>query len=127
MPLVSLGASQALTAAADTTGQNTGNLTTVVNQNALSINVGRYNIWHMVLTSLTLGAQASVYLNARPFGGFGPATANQREWYANIFMNPGDSLYFYWNLATGSQAPVLTVYTGYDPSLSANLPYAGPS
>lgn len=123
MPWADLGSSVS-TAAADTTGQNAGNLTTVLDVSAVAATVGQFSIWHMVLENLTLGAQAKIVLNARTYGGFGPATGSNREWNGNIPMRHGDVLYFFWTLASTVTPPKLTAYLAYDLALPANRGYA---
>lgn len=120
MSLLPLGSTGPIAAAADTTGQNAGNLTTVIDPSVITARVGHFNVWHMVLENLTLGAQARIVLNAYTFGGFGPATGSNREWWGNILMRPGDVLYFFWTLASSAAKPKLTVYLAYDPLLPGN-------
>lgn len=121
MPWLDLGSAQPATAGTDTTGLNAGNLTTTLDLTAYGTRLTQFSIWHMVLENLSLGAQARIVLNARTFGYFGPATGAGREWFGNIFMRSGDTLYFLWNLASSTTpAPKLTAYLIYDPTLPGN-------
>lgn len=113
----SLGARQA-TAAPDTTGNNTGNLTTVFDPKALGISVSEFEIYRGVVQNATAGCSATLSINNYPtscniFG----STA---EWDPTQppLMGPGDSLFIYWSLAVGSTKPVTTLWFRYDDSVA---------
>jgi hypothetical protein len=118
--LIEFGTPGKVVAAADTTGQNTGNLTIVFKPTSLGIRLSQFIIYHMVLENLTLGAQAKIVLNANTFGYFGPATGSGREWFGSLYMRSGDELDFLWNQASSVTPPALTAYIIYDPSLAGN-------
>lgn len=121
MALVEFGTPGKVTAAADTTGRNAGNLTIVFKPTSLGVWLSQFIIYHMVLENLTLGAQAKIVLNANTFGYFGPATGAGREWFGSLYMRSGDELDFLWNQASSvTPLPALTAYIIYDPSLAGN-------
>jgi len=120
MALTDFGTPGLVTAAADTTGQNPGNLTTVFSPTLLGLHLSQFIIYHMVLANLTIGAQAQINLNSNIYGYFGPATGAGREWFGTLYMKSSDQLNFLWNLETGSEAPELTAYIIYDASLPGN-------
>jgi hypothetical protein len=108
-------------AAADTTGQNTGNLTITFKPTLMGVWLSEFVIYHMVLENLTIGAQAKILLNANTYGYFGPATGAGREWFGSLYMKSGDELDFLFNLASSTTpVPALTAYVIYDPSLPGN-------
>jgi hypothetical protein len=123
--LVEFGTPGKVIAAADTTGRNAGNLTTVFKPTGLGVWLSQFIIYHMVLENLTLGAQAKIVLNANTFGYFGPATGSGREWFGSLYMRSGDELDFLWNQASSvTPLPALTAYIIYDPSLAGNTGHA---
>lgn len=124
MPYTDFGTPGKIAAALDTSGQNTGNLTTEFIPVRHGVWLSQFVIYHMVLENLTLGMQAKVTQNASTYGYFGPATGTGREWFGTLFMRSGDELRFLWNTApVGSpvtNAPGLTCYIVYDPDLPGN-------
>ena len=121
MSLTDFGTPGKVIAAADTTGQNTGNLTITFKPTLLGIWLSEFIIYHMVLENLTLGAQAKIILNANTYGYFGPATGAGREWFGQLYMKSGDELDFLFTLASSTTPkPALTAYIIYDPNLPGN-------
>jgi hypothetical protein len=121
MALVDFGTPGKVTAAADTTGQNAGNLTITFKPTLLGVWLSQFVIYHMVLENLTIGAQAKIILNAGTYGYFGPATGTGREWFGTLYMKSGDELDLLFNLASSTTpVPALTAYIIYDPSLPGN-------
>lgn len=121
MALTDFGTPGKVVAAADTTGQNAGNLTIVFKPTLLGVWLSEFIIYHMVLENLTLGAQAKIILNANTYGYFGPATANGREWFGTLYLKSGDELDFLFNQASSvTPLPALTAYIIYDTSLPGN-------
>lgn len=121
MALTDFGTPGKVVAAADTTGQNAGNLTIVFKPTLLGVWLSEFIIYHMVLENLTLGAQAKIILNANTYGYFGPATANGREWFGTLYLKSGDELDFLFNQASSvTPKPALTAYIIYDTSLAGN-------
>lgn len=121
MALTDFGTPGKVVAAADTTGQNAGNLTIVFKPTLLGVWLSEFIIYHMVLENLTLGAQAKIILNANTYGYFGPATANGREWFGTLYLKSGDELDFLFNQASSvTPLPALTAYIIYDTSLAGN-------
>jgi len=120
MAFIDFGTPGKINATADTTGQNAGNLTTVVDPTKLGLRLSQFVIYHMVLENLTLGCSARIQQNANTYGYFGPATGTGREWFGQLYMKSSDVLSFYWTLASSATAPGLTVYIIYDPDLPGN-------
>lgn len=121
MSLVDFGTPGRVVAAADTTGQNTGNLTIQFKPTLLGIWLAEFVIYHMVLESLTIGMQAKIVLNAATYGYFGPATGAGREWFGQLYMKSGDELdFFFTSPSSTTPKPALTAYIIYDPSLAGN-------
>jgi len=120
--LIEFGTPGRVTAAADTTGANTGNLTIQFKPTSQGIWLSQFIIYHMVLENLTLGAQAKIVLNANTYGYFGPATGAGREWFGALYMKSGDELDFLFNQASSIAKPwpALTAYVIYDPDLPGN-------
>ena len=119
---VSLGSTQPIPAAPDTTGANTGNLTTIISQASADPfpMVGQSEIYHMVVRNVPPGGRAVIRLNqSRDFGFVYPNTGS--EWWGIIYMNPGTELDFFWSIAASvTPVPLLTVFWRYDISLPAN-------
>jgi hypothetical protein len=124
MPLVDFGTPGKVTAALDSTGQNTGNLTNLFVPTNLGLWMSQFVIYHMVLENLTLACSARIVQNANTYGYFGPATGTGREWFGTLYMKSSDELKFFWNIAPNgppvTNAPGLTCYVVYDPDLPGN-------
>lgn len=121
MALTDFGTPGKVVAAADTTGQNSGNLTIQFKPTLLGVWLSEFIIYHMVLENLTLGAQAKIILNANTYGYFGPATGAGREWFGTLYLKSGDELDFLFNQASSvTPLPALTAYIIYDPDLPGN-------
>ena len=124
VPYKDFGTPGKVTAALDTTGQNTGNLTSEFIPVRLGLQLSQFVIYHMVLENLTVGMQARITQNANTYGYFGPATGTGREWFGQLHMKSGDELRFLWNTAPNgppvTNAPGLTCYIVYDPDLPGN-------
>jgi hypothetical protein len=119
--LLDFGTPGKVIAAADTTGQNSGNLTIQFKPTLLGVWLSEFIIYHMVLENLTLGAQAKIILNANTYGYFGPATGAGREWFGTLYLKSGDELDFLFNQASNTTPkPELTAYIIYDPDLPGN-------
>jgi hypothetical protein len=126
VPYSYLGGGAQLAAATDTTGFNTGNLTTVIDM--VTCGFGRTpaeaEIYHMVVDQVLPGASAKIMWNTSKLHGFTqPFTGS--EWWGIIPMRPSDQLTFLWSLAsTVTPVPLLTAWWRYDPSLPSNFTYS---
>jgi len=124
MAYADFGSLGKVTAALDTSGTNTGNLTSEFIPVRLGLKLSQFIIYHMVLENLTIGMQARITQNASTYGYFGPATGTGREWFGALYMKSGDELRFLWNTAPNgppvTNAPGLTCYIVYDPDLPGN-------
>lgn len=109
------------TAAADQTGQNTGNLTNHFTTAVLTARVATFEVYHAVVTSVPDGASGQVNIGTRaysftfPFGG--------AEWdpAQPMLLQAGQEVYFLWSVsAATTPAPVVTLYLRYDPALPGN-------
>jgi len=125
MPYTDFGTPGKVTATLDTSGQNTGNLTTTFIPTQLGIKFAEFVIYHMVVENLSFGAQAKITQNAGTWG-YTPLFASSAgaEWYGPLFMKQSDELRFLWNIAPNgppvTNAPGLTCYIVYDPDLPGN-------
>jgi hypothetical protein len=126
VPWVDQGATLPIAGILDNTGLNSGNYTLTLNQQSGNLpKVGNYTIWHMVLEDLVPGFQIKILWNSgRTFGFLTPAGMGSEFWGA-VPMRQSDQLFFlfaYGPTGVGgpNPAPVLTAYTGYDPSDPGN-------
>lgn len=116
-----LGATPPIAAVADTTGLNTGNLTTTIDLTSIgAAHVGQAEIYHMVTRNVPGGGQANIKWNEnRDFGFVYPNVGS--EWWGECYMRPGDSLQFFWNIASSSATiPTVTAWWRYDADLPEN-------
>jgi hypothetical protein len=102
-------------AAADTTDNNIGNLTSVFDPKVLGITVPWFELYRGVADQVTPGTTATVYVNtyessANVFGSVAEWDPAQPP-----LLRPGDSIFFYWSLAEASTPlPVVTLWFRYD-------------
>lgn len=120
MSYVGLGSRGPVTAAADTTGLNKGNLTALFAAQQLTSNVPYYEVYSMSVTGLAVVATLIVYVSGKI-----RTTAKllgNSEWDPSqpILMTPQDEIAFAWDFSTGS-APASTIWLRYDPALNRGL------
>lgn len=122
MGYLPLGPTQPVTAAADQTGQNPGNLTTAFTTAVLAVRVAWYEVYHMVVTGVSGLASAQVMIGTRPWGFTQPFNGSEWDPSQPMLMQDGQEIYFLWNLAATATPPVTTLWLRYDPSLPGNPP-----
>lgn len=115
MSYIGLGSRGPVAAAADTTGLNTGNYTTAFTPAVLACNVPFYEIYHMVVANVPVGANAQIIVNNKPYGFTYPLFGSEWNPAQPLLMNPTDEIDFLWSIAASGQAPQVTVYLRYDP------------
>lgn len=116
MTYVTLGY-RPVTAAADTTGQNTGNYTAVIDDAVIRATVPRYEMYHMYIQAPTLVGQATT-AQVTVNGGFWDATLigqlNSWDPAQPMLLQPGDTIYVLFNVPTSNTAPVVTCWFRYE-------------
>ncbi len=117
MTYISLG-SRVVTAALDQTGLNTGNYSNSFTPAVLNVNVSYFEIYHMVVTQVMAGAQATIYLNNKNFGFCYPNIGAEWNPAQPLLLNPADELDFCWNVTASGTPPLVTAYLRYDPSIT---------
>lgn len=117
------------TAAADTTGLNTGNLTCAFPESVLGIKVAYAECYHIAITGVPAGAVADIRLNTQRWGFTAPGLAGSAaagagtevEYAAGMLLQPGDEVDFLWSVAIGTTPlPVVTMWLRYDVDIPAN-------
>lgn len=114
MSYIGLG-SRTNTATSDTTGLNTGNYTNAFTPAVMATNVAYYEIYHMVVSSVQVGANAQILINNKPWGFTYPLQGAEWNPPQPMLLNPTDELDFLWSIAASGTAPIVTVYLRYDP------------
>jgi hypothetical protein len=112
------------TASTDETGRNTGNLTNALTGSFIGINVPEFECYHMTVTNVPSGGQATIYVNAQLYSFTFPFQGSEWDPAQPMLLRPGDEVDFFWNIAAGGQAPVVTSFFRFDTSLPVNAPYA---
>lgn len=116
MAYVKLGP-RTVTAAADQTGKNAGNLTTAFTGVTWSTNVAYFELYHMVISSVPVGAYANIYVNNQPWGFTFPNLGSEWDPTQPILLTPTDEVDFLWNVvAATTPLPVTTAWIRYDPA-----------
>ena len=113
----------AVTAAADATGLNTGNLTSAFTSSYLPV-INTYEVYHMTVTSAPVLASASILLRNKVYSTVVADISGKNEYDPNQppILNAGDELYFLWNIAASSATiPVVTIWPRYDTELPQNV------
>ncbi len=114
------------TAAADTTGRNAGNLTNAFTADKLPNGVAWYECYHMVVTGVPAGAQATIWIGAKQWGFTYPLAGSEWDPSQPMLLQLGQEVYFFWSSASSvTPAPVVTMWLRYDPSLPGNPPLPG--
>jgi hypothetical protein len=112
---IGLGSRGPNTAATDTTGLNTGNYTNSFTPAALATNVPYFEIYHMIVSNVPIGANAQIVVNNKSWGFTNPLIGSEWDPSQPLLMNPTDEIDFLWSIAASGQAPLVTVWLRYDP------------
>ena len=106
-----------LTASADQTGRNPGNLTTSFTGATFNINVPTFEIYQMIVSSVPVGGYASIYLNNQPHGFVYPNLGAEWNPAQPMILTPTDQLDFLWSIASNvTPAPIVTIWLRYNPA-----------
>jgi hypothetical protein len=116
MSYIGLG-SRTVTASRDTTGQNTGNYTSAFTSAVFNVNQPYFEIYHMVVQNVPIGANAQIVVNNKPWGFTYPLQGSEWNPAQPLLLNPSDELDFLWSIAASGTAPVVTVWLRYDPAI----------
>lgn len=130
MPIA--GSPFTVASAADTTGRNTGNLTTAFTQQQLGTMPAIWEWFHATYgaadpTKTLTPAPVAIYRNTNQLISFSFANGGS-EWDPSqaLVFRQGDELYFYWQLASSvTPVPAVTIWLRYDADLPANRGYTG--
>jgi hypothetical protein len=116
----------AVTATADTTGQNTGNWTNAFVASVLP-DINTYEIWHMTVTAAQVLGSATIKLRNQVFSVVTADLTGNNEWDPSqpMIVNAGDELFYLWNYAASGTAPVATLWMRYDADLPQNTYQGG--
>lgn len=119
MSYISLGmrpATASLNNNLDSTGRNTGNWTAVLGPSNIAINHNYFELYHLAIQGGPAGSILTIYLDNAFYDTTPNAMVNSWDPNQPLIMQPGDTLYFYWNKATGT-APLVTAYFRYDTTI----------
>lgn len=95
------------TAAPDTTGNNAGKYTTAYTQGDLAITVPYFEVYQIGVTG-GLGSEFQVFINTQLWNAVPTGFQNSYDPSQPIILEPGDELFFYWNLAVSGNTPPQT-------------------
>ena len=121
MSYISLGP-RMTTAATDSTGRNTGNLTNAFTPAVLGFHVNQYECYHMVVTNVPSGSEGTLYINASMWGFTFPISGTEWDPSQPMILNSGMELDVLWNTSATSPVslPIVTAWFRYDPSIPGN-------
>ena len=110
-----------VTAAADTTGQNTGNWTNAFTANLLP-DINNYEIYRMTVRNAAVLGAARITLRNNQFSSVTADVSGANEWDPSQPqpVNTGDEIYFFWNYAATGTPPIATLWLRYDADLPSN-------
>jgi hypothetical protein len=118
--------------AADRTGLNTGNLTTVFDVNILGTMPAVWEWYRCSIATAKPGqtftpSPCSILRNLKQQVSFTyPAGGTEWDPAQPIQLRNGDELYFIWGLASSAvPVPVVTLFARYDADIPANRGYVG--
>ena len=113
MAYVSQGSRYAA-AAADATGNNTGNWTTVFSAADLAVRVPQFEIHHAVVEDVPAGATAVVAIGIRHYSFTAPQGGSEWDPVQPPLIRPGDDVYLYWSAPATGTPPKTTIWLRYD-------------
>jgi hypothetical protein len=117
MSYIGLGSRGPNVAARDTTGLNVGNYTNAFTPAAMACNVPAFEVYHMIISNVPIGANAQIVINNKPWGFTYPLQGAEWNPPQPMLLNPTDELDFLWSIAASGQAPNVTVWLRYDPAI----------
>lgn len=110
------------TAAADTTGQNAGNLTNLFAVAIMPL-VNVFEVWHMTIKGAPVAASANITIHNALFSVVTTGINGTNEWDPTqpALLRSGDDLAFLWALAVSvTSKPIVTIWPRFDADLPAN-------
>jgi hypothetical protein len=116
-----MGVRGPITGKADTTGQNVGNWTVTFDPTILASNVSQFEVYKMIVSGPT-NSTFDVYVEAKQWDT--SVFGDQNSWDPTqpLIMRPGETLYFYYRIATtNTPAPVVTIWLRYDPMVAVKV------
>lgn len=118
MSYKSLGSRGPITGVADTTGNNTGNWTISFTPDILTVSVGQYECYKIVIRGAA-GSSFTVYVENKQWDVAVYGTANAWDPVQPLLLNPGQTVYFYYSDPVSDQTPpVATIWLRYDPEIA---------
>lgn len=111
-----------LTGTADTTFRNTGNWTNAFTSDVINQQVAFFECHHMVVQAAPAGASATIYIGQVFYSFTSPGAGAGSEWdpAQPMLLQPGDSVFFFWNAVATGTPPVVTMWFRYDDSIRDN-------
>ena len=116
MSYIGLG-SRMVTATLDTTGLNSGNYTCAFTGTVLNVYQAYFEVYHIIVQNVPIGASAEILLNNKPWGFTYPLQGAEWNPPQPLLMNPSDELDFLWSIPASGQAPIVTAWLRYDPAI----------
>lgn len=117
MTFTTLGA-RPVTAALDTTGQNTGNWTAMLDNSVIGAAVSQFEMYHMYIESPVNGdvqTTAQVKLNSNFWDATLIGQLNSWDPAQPMLMTPGDTIYVLFNVPISvTPAPVVTCWFRFE-------------
>lgn len=124
------GSPVSVTAAADTTGLNAGNLTNAFTVNVFGTMPPVWEWYHAVIapqqaSQTLIPGQCTVVVNKlKPVTFTFPVSGSDYDPSQPVQFRQGDELFFLWNLASSTTPlPVVTLYLRFDTDLPANVSF----
>ena len=118
-----------VTASADGTGLNAGNLTNSFTPAVLGLHVAFAEIYHIAITGVPAGAVATIVINNQTWGFTAPGLAassaagagTEAVYPSGMLITPGDEIDFLWSSASSiTPLPEVTIWLRYDIDIPAN-------
>lgn len=118
---VDLGTPGPNLAGPDQTGRNAGNLTNQLSSSFINIYINVYECYHIIVSSVPLGAAAVVMRNGRQYSYVQPNGGSEWDPSQPMGLFAGDEIDFLWNVVSSTTPlPVVTAFFRYDESLAVN-------
>lgn len=110
----------------DTTGNNAGNWTCVIDPQVIAANVPYFEVYHLYVSAPTLAdveTTIQIALNQGLWDYNLLGNANGWDPAQPLIMTPGDTLYGYFNVPTDTTpAPIMTAWFRYDLAFNGGVP-----
>jgi hypothetical protein len=96
----------------DTSGRNpfgNGNFTVAIDQTALGVNLPTYECYHIVIDG-PIGSSFQVYIASNFYDNVQQGWKNSWDPSQTMKLQLGQTIYFFWNVGTGTPVPTVTMY-----------------